>query len=77
MLISRLGLALITGVAVVCQLGDHPGHFLSRPESPLQAHAVWHVLMATAAWLPYRAFMDLAAQSRPAIQNPTPRFHCL
>jgi hypothetical protein len=56
----RLGqiafLGLVTGTAIFCQLGDHPGYCFCRPQDLIQAHAVWHLLMALAAALTYRIF---------------------
>lgn len=64
-LATRIGaLGIIIALAVICQVGDHPGHFFCRPNSPLQAHAAWHVLMAIALWLAYRTFQELTV--RPA-----------
>ncbi len=65
---SRLGhrvrpspgrIILLTAVVVAgigCQLGDHPGHCFCHPESAVQAHAVWHILMAAAIALAYDTF---------------------
>ena len=44
-----LGLFLVVGAAIIFQLGDHPGKWLFQPESLIQAHAAWHILMALAA----------------------------
>jgi hypothetical protein len=38
----------IFGVALVCQVGDRPGNWLCAPDVIVQAHALWHVLSATA-----------------------------
>jgi hypothetical protein len=57
---GRLGLLVVTlGAAIACQLGDHPGHCFCHPESPVQAHAVWHVLMAVAVALTYDLFASI------------------
>lgn len=46
---GRVGVCLgLFAVAVVCQLGDRPGGWLCRPDSPIQAHSLWHVLSAAA-----------------------------
>lgn len=64
--LARLALALVVvAAAMMCQLNDHPGHCFCAPESPVQAHAVWHVLMAVAIAMTYDFFAVL--QGRPPI----------
>lgn len=61
-LFPRLGLlGVITLAAILCQLGDHPDQLLFQPDAFIQAHAVWHVLMALAAYLAYDTFSRIAA----------------
>lgn len=63
---ARLGvLAVITAAAILCQLWDHPGFRFFQPDSPIQAHAAWHILMACAAALTYDLFMLL--EGRPTL----------
>lgn len=56
-------LTLVVAAAVYCQLNDRPGRCFCAPDSILQAHAVWHVLMATAAALAYAMFTTLEGRS--------------
>jgi Ceramidase len=57
---ARLALAVVVvAVALACQLNDHPGRCFCAPESPVQAHAVWHVLMAAAIAMTYDFFAVL------------------
>ncbi|MDP3073551.1 MAG: ceramidase domain-containing protein [Opitutaceae bacterium] len=51
--------AIVAG-AVFCQLNDRLGRCLCAPESPVQAHAVWHGLMAAAIALAYDTFARIA-----------------
>jgi hypothetical protein len=61
---SRLSLiAGGVGLAIACQLGDHPRRWFSNPESAVQAHAVWHVLMAAAVALTYDTFAVLEGRT--------------
>lgn len=54
---ARVGvLVAVVGAAVFCQLNDRAGRCLCTPDSPVQAHAVWHALMATAVVLAYELF---------------------
>lgn len=46
--VQAVGIALMFGVAVVCQVGDRPGGWLFAPAAPIQAHALWHVFSAMA-----------------------------
>lgn len=62
--LSRIAtLAALVGVAAFLQINDRPGRLCCAPEAALQAHAVWHVLMAVAALLGYDLFRMLAGQS--------------
>jgi hypothetical protein len=48
---ARFGLlAAITGVGAAVHATSRTGRPLCRPASPLQGHAVWHVLSALALW---------------------------
>ena len=63
-LLPRLGwLALVTATAVLCQIADHPGHFLYRPDGAVQGHAIWHGLMALAAALAYDLFSIIGGEA--------------
>lgn len=42
------GIIGLFALALVCQLGDRAGGWLFSPTSPIQAHALWHVLAAMA-----------------------------
>jgi hypothetical protein len=49
--LQLLGIVTLFGIAAACQTNDRPGRRLYRPDLPLQAHAVWHVLAAvTFVW---------------------------
>jgi hypothetical protein len=63
-------LAMTVATAVICQLLDHPGLCFCRPESPLQAHAVWHGLMALAALMTYDLFALIAGAPTLWWRNP-------
>jgi hypothetical protein len=58
-------LALTTATAIACQIGDRPGNCFCRPESLIQAHAVWHVLMGFAAAQAYDLFA--AIEGKPPL----------
>jgi len=48
MTVNAAGVAVVFGLAAVCQLGDRPGGWLCAPESIVQGHALWHCLSAAA-----------------------------
>lgn len=58
-------LALVIAVAAFCQVSDRPGRFCCAPDALIQAHAVWHVLMAAAAALAYDVFASI--EGRPTL----------
>jgi hypothetical protein len=66
-LLYRLGaMSVVTGAAIICQLGDHPGRWFCRPDGTVQAHAVWHILMAAAVALAYDAFVVIEGGMTPS-----------
>ncbi|MCX6951778.1 MAG: ceramidase domain-containing protein [Verrucomicrobia bacterium] len=67
--LARVGLLVaVVGAAVFCQLNDRVGRCFCAPESPVQAHAVWHVLMAAATALAYDVFAFV--EGRPGMLSP-------
>lgn len=58
-------LALVVAIAAFCQVSDRPGRYCCAPDAVIQAHAVWHVLMAAAAALAYDIFASI--ESRPTL----------
>lgn len=66
---SRIALLVaVVATAAFCQINDRVGHCFCAPESPIQAHAVWHVLMATATALAYDLFAFV--EGRPGLFSP-------
>lgn len=55
-------LAALIGVAAFLQINDRPGKLCCAPDAALQAHAVWHVLMAAASLLGYDLFRVLSGR---------------
>ncbi|MEO6996404.1 MAG: ceramidase domain-containing protein [Lacunisphaera sp.] len=63
--VARLAvLGLVVALAVFCQLNDRAGRCLCAPEGIVQAHALWHVLMAYAVGLAYDLFALIEGRSR-------------
>lgn len=58
-------------LAVICQIGDRPGGWLLSPDSPVQAHALWHVLSALALFIAVRA-LDLPATTTTNLEREEP-----
>jgi hypothetical protein len=56
-------LASVVAAAIICQLNDRVGRCFCAPESMVQAHAVWHVLMAVAVALAYDLFALIEGRS--------------
>lgn len=68
--IARLSLiSLVVALGVFCQLNDRAGRCLCAPDGAVQAHAVWHVLMAGAVALAYDLFARI--EGRPGLGRPT------
>ena len=62
---SRVVMAIaLFAAAVICQIGDRPGGWLLNPDSPLQAHALWHVLSAAALFVAVKV-IDSRENSHP------------
>jgi len=68
--LSRIAtLAALVGIAAFFQINDRPGKLCCAPGAALQAHAIWHVLMAAASLLGYDLFRVLAG--RPSLFDQT------
>ena len=72
------GVLLLLSIAAVCEEADRPGQWACDPSSPIQLHAVWHVLGAIGCGL---LFYRLAAATsvtpnqslEPMARSSTPR----
>lgn len=61
-LIVQMGLlAVLVGIAAFFQISDRPGRSLCAPSNIVQAHAIWHCLMAAAALLAADLFRRIEA----------------
>jgi FtsH-binding integral membrane protein len=64
-------LAALAGIAAFLQINDRPGRPCWAPEAAIQAHAVWHVLMAAASRHAYDLFRVLGGRPWLADRKPS------